>query len=112
MIIDVHGHMSAPAELWAYKAVQLAGRGAHGRGKVTVSDDQIRESYHAKETFGAGHVDLLDKHGTDFQLISPDLSKKEWAKKRKGRPVAHVEKVRGDDEIDDQIMQEDLDNMT
>jgi predicted TIM-barrel fold metal-dependent hydrolase len=71
MIIDVHGHMSAPAELWAYKAVQLAGRGAHGRGKVTVSDDQIRESYHAKETFGAGHVDLLDKHGTDFQLISP-----------------------------------------
>jgi predicted TIM-barrel fold metal-dependent hydrolase len=71
MIVDVHGHMSAPAELWAYKAVQLAGRGAHGRGKVTVSDDQIRESYHAKETFGAGHVDLLDKHGTDFQLISP-----------------------------------------
>jgi len=71
MIIDVHGHMSAPAELWAYKAVQLAGRGAHGRGKVTVSDDQIRESYHAKETFGAGHVDLIDKHGTDFQLISP-----------------------------------------
>ena len=71
MIIDVHGHMSAPAELWAYKAVQLAGRGAHGRGKVTVSDDQIRESYQAKETFGAGHVDLLDKHGTDFQLISP-----------------------------------------
>jgi predicted TIM-barrel fold metal-dependent hydrolase len=63
--------MSAPAELWAYKAVQLAGRGAHGRGKVTVSDDQIRESYQAKETFGAGHVDLLDKHGTDFQLISP-----------------------------------------
>ena len=71
MIIDVHGHMSAPAELWAYKAVQLAGRGAHGRGKVTVSDDQIRASYQAKETFGAGHVDLLDKHGTDFQLISP-----------------------------------------
>ena len=71
MIIDVHGHMSAPAELWAYKAVQLAGRGAHGRGKVTVSDDQIRESYSAKETFGAGHVDLIDKHGTDFQLISP-----------------------------------------
>jgi predicted TIM-barrel fold metal-dependent hydrolase len=71
MIIDVHGHMSAPAELWAYKAVQLAGRGAHGRGKVTVSDDQIRESYQAKETFGAGHVDLLDKHRTDFQLISP-----------------------------------------
>jgi OH-DDVA meta-cleavage compound hydrolase len=71
MIIDIHGHMSAPAELWAYKAVQLAGRGAHGRGAVTVSDDQIRASYHAKETFGEGHIDLLDKHKTDFQLISP-----------------------------------------
>jgi OH-DDVA meta-cleavage compound hydrolase len=71
MIIDIHGHMSAPAELWAYKAVQLAGRGAHGRGAVRVSDDQIRASYHAKETFGDGHIDLLDKHKTDFQLISP-----------------------------------------
>jgi OH-DDVA meta-cleavage compound hydrolase len=71
MIIDVHGHMSAPAELWAYKAVQLAGRGSHGRGKVNVSDDQIRAAYQAKETFGGGHVDLMDKHGTDFQLISP-----------------------------------------
>jgi OH-DDVA meta-cleavage compound hydrolase len=71
MIIDVHGHMSAPAELWAYKAVLLASRGAHGRGGVTVSDDQLHESLHAKETFGAGHLDLLDQHRTDFQLISP-----------------------------------------
>jgi OH-DDVA meta-cleavage compound hydrolase len=71
MIIDVHGHMSAPVELWAYKAVLLAARGAHGRGSVTVTDDQIRASLHAKETFGGGHLDLLDKHGTDFQLISP-----------------------------------------
>ena len=37
--------------------------------------------------------------------------KKEWARKRKGRPVAHVEKMRGDDDVDDQIMREDLDNM-
>jgi predicted TIM-barrel fold metal-dependent hydrolase len=71
MIIDVHGHMSAPAELWAYKAVLLAARGAHGRGAVHVTDDQIRASLQAKETFGAGHLDLLDKHRTDFQLISP-----------------------------------------
>jgi 4-oxalmesaconate hydratase/OH-DDVA meta-cleavage compound hydrolase len=64
MIIDVHGHMSAPAELWAYKAVLLASRGAHGRGGVTVTDEQLQQSLHAKETFGAGHLDLLDKHRT------------------------------------------------
>ncbi len=71
MIIDVHGHMSAPVELWAYKAGLLASRGSHGRGGVHVSDDQLRASLNAKETFGGGHLDLLDKHRTDFQLISP-----------------------------------------
>ena len=44
MIIDCHAHVSAPVELWAYKAGLLAHRGAHGRGKVNVSDDQIRLS--------------------------------------------------------------------
>ena len=39
MIIDIHGHVSAPTELWAYKAGLLSARGAHGRGGVNVSDD-------------------------------------------------------------------------
>ena len=42
MIIDVHGHVSAPTELWAYKAGLLSHRGAHGRGEVKVTDDEIR----------------------------------------------------------------------
>ena len=37
MIIDCHGHVSAPAQLWAYKAALLSHRGSHGRGKVKVS---------------------------------------------------------------------------
>ena len=34
MIIDCHSHVSAPTELWAYKATLLASRGSHGRGGV------------------------------------------------------------------------------
>ena len=30
MIIDVHGHVSAPDALYAYKANVLSHRGAHG----------------------------------------------------------------------------------
>ena len=43
MIIDCHGHVSAPAELWAYKASVMSHRGAHGKGKVEVSDDDFRD---------------------------------------------------------------------
>jgi hypothetical protein len=49
MIIDVHGHVSAPTELWAYKANLLSARGAHGRGGVNVSDDEIRAAANRKE---------------------------------------------------------------
>jgi len=42
VIIDCHGHVSAPAQLWAYKAGLLAARGAHGRGGVKVTDEEIR----------------------------------------------------------------------
>ena len=45
MIIDCHGHVSAPAELWAYKASVISHRGAHGRGKVEVSDDAFAYRY-------------------------------------------------------------------
>ena len=34
MRIDVHGHVSAPAQLGAYRSVLLASRGSHGRGMV------------------------------------------------------------------------------
>ena len=71
MIIDVHGHVSAPTELWAYKANLLSARGAHGRGGVHVSDDEIRAAANRKENWAKGHLDYLRDHGTDVQLISP-----------------------------------------
>jgi OH-DDVA meta-cleavage compound hydrolase len=71
MIIDCHGHVSAPVELWAYKANILAHRGSHGRGGVKVTDEQIIEAAHKKEAFPKGHLPLLHDHGTDMQLISP-----------------------------------------
>jgi OH-DDVA meta-cleavage compound hydrolase len=71
MIIDCHGHVSAPAELWAYKATLLAHRGSHGRGGVRVSDEELIAAAHKKEVWPDGHLELLARHGTDLQLISP-----------------------------------------
>lgn len=71
MIIDCHAHVSAPVELWAYKATLLASRGTHGRGSVKVSDDEIRAAANKAETWPKGHLDYIRDHGTNFQLVSP-----------------------------------------
>jgi predicted TIM-barrel fold metal-dependent hydrolase len=72
MIIDCHAHVSAPAELWAYKASIISHRGAHGRGKVNVTDEQIRHAVEEhKEAFPHPHLHYIDKVGTNMQLISP-----------------------------------------
>jgi predicted TIM-barrel fold metal-dependent hydrolase len=73
MYIDVHGHVSAPTELYAYKAGLLAHRGAHGRGGTGISDDAIRAALHAPSgSFGGiSHLQHLDEAGIDLQLISP-----------------------------------------
>lgn len=72
MIIDCHAHVSAPAELWAYKASIISHRGAHGRGKVNVTDEQIRHAVEKhKEAFPHPHMHYIDKVGTNMQLISP-----------------------------------------
>jgi OH-DDVA meta-cleavage compound hydrolase len=71
VIIDCHGHVSAPAQLWAYKAGLLASRGSHGRGGVKVSDDEIRAALNAAEIGPRSHLDAMHHHGTDIQLISP-----------------------------------------
>ncbi len=71
MVIDVHAHVTAPESLYAYKAGLLAHRGAHGRGKVGASDEQIRQALEAP-VFGAGsHLQQMQEVGTDLQLISP-----------------------------------------
>lgn len=72
MIIDVHGHVSAPDALYAYKANVLSHRGAHGRGRVVASDDQLRAAVEAPGgVFGISHLEHLDTAGIDLQLISP-----------------------------------------
>src|ERR1700754_1587992 len=73
MIIDVHGHVSAPVELYAYKAGLLSHRGAHGRGGAGISDAKIREALNAPSgSFGnQSHLAHLDEAGIDMQLISP-----------------------------------------
>jgi predicted TIM-barrel fold metal-dependent hydrolase len=72
MIIDCHAHVSAPAELWAYKASIISHRGSHGRGKVNVTDEQIRYAVEEhKEAFPHPHLHYIDKVGTNVQLISP-----------------------------------------
>lgn len=63
MIIDVHGHLSAPPELYAHKSLLLSGRGYH-LGKVQVSDDRMEQA-------SQKHLQLLKDAGTDLQLISP-----------------------------------------
>lgn len=73
MYIDVHGHVSAPAELYAYKAGLLSHRGAHGRGGAGISDEKIRAALHEpNHSFGnQSHMQHLDEAGIDLQLISP-----------------------------------------
>jgi 4-oxalmesaconate hydratase len=72
MVIDVHGHLTAPDSLYVYKANILSHRGSHGRGKVEVSNDEM-VAFLTKPTFGTGksHLDLLKEVGTDMQMLSP-----------------------------------------
>src|SRR5262245_21843716 len=71
MIIDAHAHVSAPAELWAYKALILSHKGAHGKGKVEVTDEEIKIAANKKEMAPVGHIDLMKRLQIDMQLISP-----------------------------------------
>ncbi|MFC0527640.1 amidohydrolase family protein [Phytohabitans kaempferiae] len=73
MIVDVHGHLSAPPELYAYQANLIAHRGSHGRGRLSVSDDRIREAVTRPiaQHGGISHLDHLASGGIDVQLISP-----------------------------------------
>ncbi|MGW4830290.1 amidohydrolase family protein [Amycolatopsis japonica] len=63
MIIDAHAHLVAPDSLYAFRSMLLADGGYHG-GKPKISDDALAES-------AASNVAIMDKVGTDLQLISP-----------------------------------------
>jgi predicted TIM-barrel fold metal-dependent hydrolase len=73
MIIDVHGHVTAPDKLYAYKSTLLSHRGAHGRGATHISDAQLLEALNAPHpSFGnVSHLTHLDEAGIDLQLTSP-----------------------------------------
>lgn len=62
MIVDVHGHTSAPPEVYEYQAKLIARRAAFG--PPIVPDDRLKEVLDR-------HVGLLDEAGTDVQFISP-----------------------------------------
>ncbi len=64
MIIDIHAHVSAPAELYAYQANLLASRGGQRKSTLKVEDEKV-------ETALKPHLKFLDEAGTDLQLLSP-----------------------------------------
>jgi OH-DDVA meta-cleavage compound hydrolase len=71
MIIDVHGHITAPDSLYVYKAGILSHRGAHGRGAVGASDEDVKKALNSPVFGGSSHLDQLKEVGTDIQIISP-----------------------------------------
>ena len=70
MIIDIHAHFTAPAELFAYKANLLASR-SRPRGPLKMSDDLVTEALNKPVHGGSSHLEQLDQVGTDYQIISP-----------------------------------------
>jgi 4-oxalmesaconate hydratase len=62
VIIDVHGHTSAPPEVYEYQAKLIARREPFGAPSIV--DDRVSDALDR-------HVALLDEAGTDLQLISP-----------------------------------------
>ena len=64
MIIDIHGHTLAPAEVYQFQGRMVGSRGNPFDGFPKVSDESILK--HLDK-----HVELLKSVGTDMQLISP-----------------------------------------
>lgn len=71
MIVDCHGHVSAPAELWVYKSMLLSHRGEHGKRFPELTDEEILSHTNRREMAPCGHLDMLDRVGTGYQLLSP-----------------------------------------
>jgi 4-oxalmesaconate hydratase len=64
MIIDAHAHVLAPPEIYAFMNRLMASRGAHGWAVPEISDD-------AFEKQNQRLLGILDRVGTDVQLLSP-----------------------------------------
>ena len=70
-VIDSHAHVTAPQELYAYKASLLSHRGAHGPGRLKISDEMIIAALNAPTFNTVSHLEQLKEVGTDMQLVSP-----------------------------------------
>jgi 4-oxalmesaconate hydratase len=73
VIIDVHGHVVAPPELYLYKEYLVGTKGAFGRGNSALGRAYTRQSEFPEEMIRPGveeHLRQLDSVGTDIQLIS------------------------------------------
>src|SRR5215207_7207516 len=69
MIIDVHGHYTTyPPGVEAFRGAQIAQMGAPTKGKMNVTDDEIRQSIEQ------GQLKLQRERGTDLTLFSPRAS--------------------------------------
>jgi predicted TIM-barrel fold metal-dependent hydrolase len=64
VIIDVHAHVSAPAELYAYQANLLASRGGQRKSMYKPDDEQVAGALKK-------HLKMIDEAKTDMQLVSP-----------------------------------------
>jgi predicted TIM-barrel fold metal-dependent hydrolase len=64
LIVDIHGHVNAPPELYHYQATLFCDRGAHGKGAPALSGAQAEE-------WADRTVAVMDAVATDIQLISP-----------------------------------------
>lgn len=73
MNVDIHGHVSAPQSLMVYQAGLIASRGAHGRGGVHATVEQVRESHlrPLPNWSNLSHLQHLEEGGIDCQLLSP-----------------------------------------
>lgn len=71
MIIDIHAHVVAPPDLYAYKAGILASRGAHGRRRLKMDSEKLKNAVWSGGGEPINHRELLKQVGTDLQLISP-----------------------------------------
>ncbi|MBV8084916.1 MAG: amidohydrolase [Chloroflexi bacterium] len=68
MVIDCHGHITAPAGLQGYHAGLIAGRSRRGGEKLKFSDEQI--TYGIEHSRWGNAFELLSRVGTDMQFIS------------------------------------------
>jgi 4-oxalmesaconate hydratase len=71
MIIDAHGHVTAPDKLYVYKAGLVSHRGAHGRGNSGATDEDVKHALNEPVFGGSSHLAQLKEVGTDMQLVSP-----------------------------------------